>query len=65
MALQSKIADLGRLQEIVAVFTVAGFGDFFKRTVMRVGRLLAMAGITSALVIGTSIVISLTKKSKG
>ncbi len=31
MAFQSKIADLGRLQEIIAVFTVAGFGDFFKQ----------------------------------
>jgi hypothetical protein len=29
MAFQSKIADLSRRQEIIAVFTVAGFGDFF------------------------------------
>ena len=31
MAFQSKIADLNRLHEIIAVFTVAGFGDFFKQ----------------------------------
>ena len=33
-----------------------------QRTVMGVGRLLAMAGITSALLIGTSIFMSLKKK---
>src|SRR5436190_1318719 len=31
MAFQSKIADLNRLQEIIRVFTVAGFGDIFKQ----------------------------------
>ena len=31
MAFQLKLADLGRLQEIVAVFTVAGFGDLFQQ----------------------------------
>ena len=31
MTFQPKIADLGRLHEIVAVFTVAGFGHFFKQ----------------------------------
>src|SRR6267378_1674944 len=31
MAFQSKIADLNRLNEIIRVFTVAGFGDIFKQ----------------------------------
>ena len=31
MAFQSKIADLNRLQEIIRVFTLAGFGDIFKQ----------------------------------
>src|SRR5215470_2730593 len=31
MAFQSTIADLNRLHEIIAVFTLAGFGDFFKQ----------------------------------
>ena len=31
MAAQSKIADLGRLYEIVRAFTLAGFGDVFKQ----------------------------------
>jgi ubiquinone biosynthesis protein len=38
--------------------------DELQRVVMRAGRLLAAAGITSALVIGASLVMSLTKKSK-
>ena len=39
--------------------------DELHRVVMRAGRLLAAAGITSALLIGTSIVMALTKKPKG
>src|SRR5262250_2294151 len=31
MAFQSTIADLNRLHEIIAVFTIAGFGDLFKQ----------------------------------
>jgi putative transposase len=31
MAFQATFADLGRLQEIVAAFTVAGFGDLFQQ----------------------------------
>jgi ubiquinone biosynthesis protein len=38
--------------------------DELQRMVMRGARLLAVAGITSALVIGASIVMSVTKKSK-
>ena len=38
--------------------------DDLQRVVMRAGRLLAVAGITSALLIGTSIVISLTKNRR-
>jgi ubiquinone biosynthesis protein len=38
--------------------------DALQRMVMRAGRLLAVAGITSALLIGTSIFVSLTKKPK-
>jgi len=38
--------------------------DRIERAVMRAGRLLAVAGITSALVIGTSIVMGLKKNSK-
>ncbi len=30
MGLGTKIADLGRLHEIIKVFSKAGFGDFFK-----------------------------------
>jgi ubiquinone biosynthesis protein len=36
-----------------------------QRMVMRAGRLLAMAGITSALLIGASIVMASTRKPKG
>jgi len=39
--------------------------DELHRVVMRAGRLLAAAGVTSALLIGTSIVMALTKKPKG
>jgi ubiquinone biosynthesis protein len=39
--------------------------DEFQHMVTRGVRLLAVAGITSALVIGTSIVMSLAKKPKG
>jgi len=38
--------------------------DRLEHAVMRAGRLLAVAGITSAALIGTSIVMALTKKSK-
>ncbi|HNP61605.1 MAG TPA: AarF/UbiB family protein [Nitrospirales bacterium] len=31
MGLQSKMADLGRLHEIIRAFSVAGFGDIFKK----------------------------------
>jgi len=31
MGLRSKIADLGRLHEIIRAFSIAGFGDLFKR----------------------------------
>jgi len=31
MGFQSKIADLGRLHEIIRAFTIAGFGDIFKK----------------------------------
>ena len=31
MGLRSKIADLGRLHEIIKAFSIAGFGDLFKR----------------------------------
>jgi len=31
MGLQSKIADLGRLHEIIRAFSIAGFGDIFKK----------------------------------
>ena len=45
MAFQSTIADLGRLQEIIRVFSVAGFGDIFKQmgleaTAERAGKIL-------------------------
>src|SRR2546425_2806689 len=39
--------------------------DELRHVVMRASRLLAVAGITSALVIGTSIVMALAKKPKG
>jgi ubiquinone biosynthesis protein len=38
--------------------------DEVQRVVMRAGRLLAMAGITSALVIGGSIIMAFRNKSK-
>jgi len=31
MGLRSKVADLGRLHEIIKAFSIAGFGDLFKR----------------------------------
>jgi len=31
MAIQSTIADLGRLHEIIRIFTIAGFGDIFQQ----------------------------------
>src|SRR5215470_16072956 len=31
MGIEAKIADLNRLHEIIAVFTIAGFGDLFKQ----------------------------------
>ena len=30
MAIQSTMADLNRLREIIRVFSIAGFGDLFK-----------------------------------
>ena len=45
MGLQSKIADLGRLHEIIRAFSIAGFGDIFKKmgleaTTERTGKIL-------------------------
>jgi ubiquinone biosynthesis protein len=45
MGLQSKIADLGRLHEIIRAFSIAGFGDIFKKmgletTAERTGKIL-------------------------
>lgn len=45
MGLQSKIADLVRLHEIVRAFTLAGFGDILKKmgleaTTERTGKIL-------------------------
>ncbi len=45
MGLQSKIADLGRLHEIIRAFSIAGFGDIFKKmgleaTIERTGKIL-------------------------
>lgn len=45
MGLQSKIADLGRLHEIIRAFTIAGFGDILKKmgleaTTERTGKIL-------------------------
>ena len=31
MAIQSTMADLNRLREIIRVFSIAGFGDLFKK----------------------------------